>query len=64
MTYGMSLVFFVNSGFLTDKTDAIYKWNIVESGTKHHNPNPFLITIELLMARLFSYRINTLFNNN
>ena len=24
----------------TNKTDSRYNWNIVESGVKHHNPNP------------------------
>jgi hypothetical protein len=26
----------------TNKTDTQYSWNIVESGIKHHNPNPIM----------------------
>ena len=28
----------------TNKTDTRYSWNIFESGVKHYNPNPILIS--------------------
>jgi hypothetical protein len=35
----------------TNKTVTGYNWNIDESGVKHHNPNPFATSLELLLLQ-------------
>jgi len=41
VTSDRSVVFFRSSGFLQQYNWPLrYNWNIVESGTKHHNSNP------------------------
>ena len=39
---GRSVVFY---GFLLQHWQSQYKWNIVESGVKHHNPNPISVLL-------------------
>jgi hypothetical protein len=42
LTSGSSLVLSGYSGFLHQQNwPSRYSWNIVESGVKHHNPNPY-----------------------
>jgi hypothetical protein len=42
----MSMVFSGHSGFLHQLNwRPRYNWNVVESGVKHHNPNPIYYVI-------------------